>query len=83
MAFRRRPKDPDPDHPAPVELHLGSLQPWQANVVMADLEQRYRMRSVVFNGMPHGGPAETRYTILVHADDDDAVRAELIEAELL
>lgn len=83
MAFRRKPRAADPDHPDPVEIHLGSLRPWQADVVLADMEQRYRMRSVQFDGLPHGGAAETKYTVLVHADDAEAVRRELAEAELL
>lgn len=83
MAFRRKPKAEDPEHPKPVEINLGSLMPWQADVVLADMEQRFHMKSVKFNGMPHGGPAETSYTVLVHADDEAEVRAELIEAELL
>lgn len=83
MAFRRKTKTDDPDHPTPVEINLGSLMPWQADVVLADLEQRYRMRSVKLNGMPYGGPAETRYTVLVHGDDEAEIRAELVEAGLL
>ena len=83
MAFRRRTKQPDPDHPEPVEIDLGPLQPWQADVVLADMGTRYRMRTVDFRSAGHQGPMETRYKVLVHADDADAVRQELVEARLL
>jgi len=83
MAFRRKAKQPDPDHPEPVEIDLGVLPPWQADVVLADLGERYRMRTIDLSSLRHQGGTESRYKVLVHADDAEAVRRELIEAELL
>jgi hypothetical protein len=83
MAFRRKTKQPDPDHPDPVEIDLGPLPQWQADVVLADMSQRYRMRSVELASLRYEGVVTPRFKVLVHADDADAVRQELIEAELL
>ncbi len=84
MAFRRRSRQhPDPDHPEPVEIHLGPLPEWKANVVLADMAQRYRMRSVEMASLRYEGVTTPQFKVLVHADDLEAVRQELIEAELL
>lgn len=83
MAFRRRDEVPDPDHPEPVEIDLGVMLEWQVQPVLAALTaQGFRMQVYSQSIAPqHGGPRHHR--ILVHADDVDAVRAELVEAELL
>jgi hypothetical protein len=83
MAFRRKTKQPDPDHPEPVEIDLGAVPQWQAGVVLADLGQRYRMRSVELASLRYEGVTTPRFKVLVHADDAEAVRRELVEAELL
>jgi hypothetical protein len=62
---------------------LGPLPQWQADVVLADMSQRYRMRSVELASLRYEGVVTPRFKVLVHADDADAVRQELIEAELL
>lgn len=82
MALRRKTQT-DPDHPEPVEIHLGPLPQWQASVVLADMEQRYRMRSVELSSLRYEGVITPQFTVLVHADDAEAVRQELVEAELL
>jgi hypothetical protein len=83
MTFRRKTTQPDPDHPEPVEIDLGSQPPWKADVVLTDMAQRYRMRTIELHSLRNQGGTETPYKVLVHADDADAVRQELIEAELL
>lgn len=82
MAFRRT-KQPDPDHPEPVEIDLGPLPQWQADVVLADMAQRYRLRTVELASLRYEGVVTPRFKVLVHADDADAVRQELTEAGLL
>jgi hypothetical protein len=83
MAFRRKTTQPGPDHPEPVEIHLGPLPEWKANVVLADMAQRYRMRHIELASLRYEGVTTPQYKVLVHADDVDAVRRELIESELL
>ncbi|HEX7134393.1 MAG TPA: hypothetical protein VF228_17600 [Iamia sp.] len=83
MAFRRKTKQPDPDHPEPVEIHLGPLPEFQANVVLADMAQRFRMRTVELASLRYEGVTTPQFKVLVHADDAEAVRRELVEAELL
>lgn len=83
MAFRRKPRQPDPEHPDPVEIDLGPLPQWQADVVLVDMAQRYRMRSVELASLRYEGVTTPRFKVLVHADDADAVRRELADAGLL
>lgn len=83
MAFRRRTKQPDPDHPEPVEIHLGPLPEWKANVVLADMAERYRMRAVELASLRYEGVTTPQFKVLVHADDAEAVRRELVESGLL
>lgn len=83
MAFRRRTRTPDPDHPDPVEIELGQLPSFQAEVVLADLAQRYRLQKVELPSLRYEGVTTPHFKVLVHADDAEAVRRELVEAELL
>lgn len=83
MAIRRRTRRSDPEHPEPVEIHLGPLPEWKANVVLADMAERYRMRAVELASLRYEGVTTPQFKVLVHADDAEAVRQELIEAELL
>lgn len=84
MAFRRKPKQPDPDHPEPVEIDLGVFPAWQVGVVIADLKvQGYRLESYSQDESAKHGGMPLRHWLLVHADDVEAVRRELVAAELL
>lgn len=83
MTFRRKAKDEDPDHPRPVEIDLGTLKQWQADVVLADMEGRFRMKAVQPDSGRYQGMMTPTYKVLVHPDDEAEVRAELIDTELL
>ena len=83
MAFRRKTKQPDPAHPEPVEIDLGVFPAWQVGVVIADLKDRgYKLAYSQDESAKHGG-MPLRHTVLVRAEDEAAVRAVLVEAELL
>lgn len=84
MAFRRKTKQPDPDHPEPVEIDLGTLREWMAEPVMAELEgSGLRVKTYSLSQSGHQGGQGRTYKVLVHADDVEAVRAILLDAELL
>jgi hypothetical protein len=84
MAFRRKTKQPDPDHPEPIQIDLGVFPSFQVEVVMAELKtQGYRIAHYSQDESAKHGGMPIRHTVLVHADDLDAVRRELVEAELL
>ncbi|HMJ74999.1 MAG TPA: hypothetical protein VK507_03450 [Iamia sp.] len=84
MAFWRKTKQPDPDHPEPVEIALGVFPAFQVNVVLADLKDRgYRFESWSQDESAKHGGMPIQHFLLVHADDVDEVRQALVEAELL
>lgn len=84
MAFRRKTRQPDPDHPEPVEIALGVFPAFQVDVVLADLrDQGYRFESWSQDESAKHGGMPIRHFLLVHADDEAAVREVLVEAELL
>lgn len=84
MAFRRKTRQPDPDHPEPVEIDLGVFPAWQVGVVIADLKDRgLRLEAYAQDESAKHGGMPIRHWVLVHADDEAAVREVLVEAELL
>lgn len=83
MAFRRKSREPDPDHPAPVEIDLGVFPGWQVELVVEVIKsQGLRISHYTQDESARQGGI-TRHTVLVHPDDLDAVRRHLIDGELL